>query len=183
METLDTKLIEQSLEVLSLDSYFHDPNKWGRFTREALTTCAPLDFFLIPASSSGKYHQGYELGVGGLVRHTKAAMEVARTLFPLWDFSRKEEDMIMAALALHDLAKPSKTHPIEAKLLLEPISDFWYKEVESVVDLIETHHGQWDHFGKMPRPKSTRQKFVHLCDYLASRKNIAVDINYREERT
>lgn len=182
MEPLDTKLINQSMEVLSLDSYFHDV-KWMRFTEHVITECAPLDFFLIPASSSGKYHQDYELGVGGLVRHTKAAMEVARTLFPLWDFTPGEEDLIMAALALHDLAKPSKTHPIEVKLLLEPIRDMWYKEVEGVVDLIETHHGQWDNFGKMPRPKSTRQKFVHLCDYLASRKNIAVDINYKEENT
>lgn len=181
MENLDTKLINQSLEVLSLDSYFHDPS-WVRFTQEALTTCAPIDFFLIPASSSGKYHQGYELGVGGLIRHTKAVMEVAKTLFPLWNFSYKEEDTIMAALALHDMSKPSKTHPIEVKLLLEPIQDFWYNEVEKVVALIETHHGQWDNFGKMPRPQSTAQKFVHLCDYLASRKNIAVDINYGGEK-
>lgn len=178
METLDTKLIEQSLEVLSLDSYFHDP-AWRRFTREALTRCAPLDFFLIPASSSGKYHQGYELGVGGLVRHTKAAMEVAKTLFPLWNFTPREEDRIWAALALHDMAKPSKTHPLEAKLFLEPMRDQWYREVESVVDLIETHHGQWDNFGKMPRPQSTTQKFVHLCDYLASRKNISIDVGYQ----
>lgn len=180
MEHLETKLIDQTLEMMSLESYFHDI-KWRRFTENALTSCAPMSFFLIPASSSGKYHQGYELGVGGLVRHTMAAMTVAKTLFPLWDFTPQEEDMIMAALALHDIAKPSKTHPLEVKLLLEPITDMWYREVENVVDLIETHHGQWDSFGKMPRPKSTRQKFVHLCDYIASRKNIAINFQYGEE--
>lgn len=138
-------------------------------------------FFTQPASSTGKYHQGYELGVGGLVRHTVAALEVARTLFPVYDFTDKQEDAITCALALHDIAKPSKTHPIEAKLLLEPVNDFGL--FNTVVALIEAHHGQWDQFGKLPKPKSESQKFVHLCDYLASRKNIAVDINYKEEAT
>lgn len=175
-------MIEQSLEVLSLGSRFHDP-ALRRFTETALRECAPLDFFLQPASSSGKYHQGYELGVGGLVRHTLAAITVAETLFPLYNFTDKEKDYIIAALALHDIAKPSKTHPIEVKLLLEPLDPVWHFEIESVVELIETHHGQWDNFGKLPRPKSTAQRFVHLCDYIASRKNIAVDINYKEDKT
>lgn len=182
MDTLDTKLIEQSLEVMSLESRFHNPG-WLHFTKTCLRECAPLDFFLQPASRSGQWHQGYELGVGGLIRHTVAAMEVARTLFPLYHFTKKEEDSIISALALHDLAKPSKTHPIEVKALLEPMRDQWYNEVETVVFLIETHHGQWDYFGRMPHPKSTSQQFVHLCDYIASRKNIAVDIHYKEENT
>ena len=182
MDTLDTTIIEQSLEVMSLDSRFHNAG-WLRFTKKALRECAPMNFFIQPASMSGRWHQGYELGVGGLVRHTVAAMEVARTLFPLYHFSEKEQDQIVAALALHDLAKPSKTHPIEVKAILEPLRDQWYNEVETVVTLIETHHGQWDYFGKMPQPKSTAQQFVHLCDYIASRKNIAVDIHYKEENT
>ena len=113
---------------------------------------------------SGQWHQGYELGVGGLIRHTVAAMEVARTLFPLYHFTEKEEDPIISALALHDLAKPSKTHPIEVKALLEPMRDQWYNEVETVVSLIETHNGQWDYSGKMPHPKCTSQHFVRLRD-------------------
>lgn len=139
-----------------------------------------MDFFLQPASMSGKWHQGYELGVGGLVRHTIAAMDVARTLFPLYSFG-EEEDAIISALALHDLAKPSKTHPVEVEAILEPMRDQWYLEVETVISLIETHHGQWDYYGKMPHPKTPSQQFVHLCDYIASRKNIAVDIFYKEE--
>lgn len=177
---MDTKLIEQSLEVMSLESRFHRL-RWLRFTGTCLRECAPMDFFLQPASMSGKWHQGYELGVGGLVRHTIAAMDVARTLFPTYSFSEEEEDAIISALALHDLAKPSKTHPIEVEAILEPMKDQWYLEVETVVSLIETHHGQWDYYGKMPRPKTPSQQFVHLCDYIASRKNIAVDIFYKEE--
>lgn len=168
-------MIEQSLGVMSLDSRFHD-QAWIRFTKKALRECAPMDFFLQPASMSGKYHQPYELGVGGLVRHTVAAMEVAKTLFPLYDFTESWQDIITSALALHDLAKPSKTHPMEVKALLEPLRDQWYNEVCDVVFLIETHHGQWDYFGKMPRPETSAQQFVHLCDYIASRRNISIDL-------
>lgn len=182
MENLDTKLIEQTLEILRFDSFFHN-KRWEEFVTKAYQYCVPLDFYLMPASMSGLYHQGYELGVGGLVRHTKAAMVVAKTLFPLYHFSEEEQDQLMAALALHDIAKPSKTHPIEVKPLLEIMEDDYYREIEKVVPLIETHHGQWDYFGKMPRPKSTKQEFVHLCDYLASRKNVAIDIYSQEEKT
>lgn len=167
---------------MSLESRFHN-KRWLKFTKDALQQCAPMEFFTQPASMSGQWHQGYELGVGGLVRHTVAAMEVARTLFPLWNFTEGEQDTIISALALHDLAKPSKTHPIEVERLLEPIRDRYFKEVDKVVNLIETHHGQWTYFGKLPEPQSTGQKFVHLCDYIASRKNIAVDVNYQEETT
>lgn len=142
-----------------------------------------MEFFTQPASASGKYHQGYELGLGGLVRHTVAVMEIARTLFPLYQFTEDEEDSIISALCLHDIAKPSKTHPIEAKLILEPLRDKYPTSVRKVCKLIESHHGQWDYFGKLPRPISEAQHFVHLCDYIGSRKNIAVDINYKEEKT
>lgn len=170
----------QSIEVLSLESRFHDA-RWLSFTLEAVSTYAPMEFFIQPASTSGKYHQGYELGIGGLLRHTVAVMEVARTLFPLYSFTEDEEDSIISALCLHDIAKPSRTHPIEVKLLLEPLRDKYPHSVRKVCRLIETHHGQWDYFGKLPRPVSEAQKFVHLCDYLGSRKNIAVDIHYKEE--
>lgn len=177
---LKTNLVNQTLDLMSLESRFHD-RAWLNFTKTAILTCAPTEFFTQPASMSGEHHQDYELGLGGLVRHTIAAMEVARTLFPICEFTEKQEDSVIAALALHDIAKPSKTHPIEAKLVLEPVSNF--DLFDTVVSLIETHHGQWDMFGKMPRPKSELQRFVHLCDYLASRKNIAVDIYYRREET
>lgn len=175
---LDTQLVEQTLELMSFDSLFHSERMLS-FVKTAYRVCVPLQFYILPASSSGKYHPSYSLGVGGLVRHTKAAILIAKMLFPLYHFSEKEEDLILAALALHDVAKPSKTHPIEVEALLDPIRDDYFSEVDKVVPLIESHMGQWDQFGKLPRPKSTIQQFVHLCDYLASRKSITVEINQR----
>ena len=178
---LDTQLVEQTLDLMSFESIFHN-ERMKDFVETAYRVCVPLQFYILPASSSGKYHPDYSLGVGGLVRHTKAAIMIAQMLFPLYHFSEKEEDRILAALALHDVAKPSKTHPIEVEALLEPILDDFYKEIEDVIPLIESHMGQWDQFGKLPRPKSTIQQFTHMCDYLASRKSITVNINHKEEK-
>ena len=174
--------MEQTLTLMSFDSIFHS-ERMKEFVEQAYRTCVPLDFFIQPASSSGKYHPHYSLGVGGLVRHTKAAMLLAKDLFPLHHFTEKEEDLILAALALHDVAKPSKLHPIEVRAILEPIEDDYYHEIEKIIPLVESHMGQWDQFGKLPKPQSTMQHFVHLCDYLASRRYITVDINYKEETT
>lgn len=81
-ETLDTKLLEQSISIMELDQFFHS-RRMQLFVERAYRTCVPMDFFTQPASSSGKYHPSYALGVGGLVRHTKAAMIMAKMLFPL----------------------------------------------------------------------------------------------------
>ena len=66
----------------------------------------PDYFFMVPASSSGKYHPSYALGDGGLVRHTKAAVAVAHELFNLEmfqkQFSDTEQDLILLSLILHD---------------------------------------------------------------------------------
>ena len=47
----------------------------------------PNYFRHIGASTSGKYHPAYTLGEGGLVRHTKAAVGIAKELIradPFW---------------------------------------------------------------------------------------------------
>lgn len=150
-----------------------------QFTEEALLY-ANEEFFFQPASMSGKYHPAYALGVGGLLRHTKAAIIVAEELFPLWGFSLKTQDYILSALALHDLEKPSKLHSIEVKLKLEPLRDKYIKEFDQIIPLLESHMGQWDQYGKLPRPKNKAQHFVHLCDYLASRKSIIVELGINE---
>lgn len=172
-------LVEQSLEILSLDSLFKS-QRVKEFVEEAFWRCVPIEFFLQPASSSGKYHPTYSLGVGGTVRHTKAALILAQELFPLYDFTDLEQDYIIAALCLHDVCKPSKLHPIEVKRILDVLVEDYPSEVAAVVYLIESHMGQWDQYGKLPRPDTDIRKFVHLCDYLASRKCITVETVSRE---
>lgn len=153
--------------------------KIKNFIDEALLY-VPDSFFCLPASSSGKYHPTYSLGLGGLVRHTAAALYFAEELFPLYRFTKKQQDYIRVALILHDTQKPSKTHPIEVKLALEPMRDKYPVIFDRVIPLVESHMGQWDYFGKLPQPRSTTERFVHLCDYLASRKEVSVELFRRD---
>lgn len=178
METLDTKLIEQTLKLMSFESFFQS-DRICEFVKRAYRECVPLEVFIQPASMSGKYHPKYSLGVGGLLRHIKASMVLAKGLLPLYHFTASDADYMLAALALHDIAKPDKLHPLMVEPLLDPLKEEYYGEIERIIPLIESHMGQWDQFGKLPQPKSSMQSFVHLCDYLASRSYIIVDIDER----
>ena len=123
------------------------------------------------------------------MRHTKAAVSIAKELLVLeqYDFSENEKDQIYAALILHDTYKAGKDsseydsrksyttvteHPVIAHDMIYDASD---PDAATVADLIITHMGQWNtkyHSTEeiMPKPVTNAQKFVHLCDYFASRK-------------
>ncbi|MBO5704742.1 MAG: HD domain-containing protein [Alphaproteobacteria bacterium] len=153
---------------------------------------APDYFWTMPASTTGKYHPEYTLGEGGLVRHTKAAVWIANELLRLDMFKRISQlsDEIYAALILHDTIKKgmdgsaytTTDHPLRASEFVQKVANDtgWgdYAPVRTIRNLIETHMGQWntDHDGNevLPRPRTPEQVFVHLCDYLASRKFINI---------
>lgn len=153
----------------------------------------PKYFLEVPASSTGKYHPAYALGPGGLYRHVQAALKIALDLFTIHDFTPAEKDTIIAALMLHDCWKqgaeetrPDMTarkvhttheHPITAANKVQE----HFKNSEYARDVsaaIASHMGQWrtNQYSSviLPPPKTPVQKFVHLCDYLASRRSIEV---------
>lgn len=156
--------------------------KVKEFTKEMIELL-PEYFFEVPASSTGKYHPQYALGRGGLVRHTKAAIGIARELFRLeeYKFDPYLQDLIVAALILHDGFKhgaPKQRYTLieHPKLIAAYIRGrSKFIDRESVCHLIETHMGQWVHDYKtgakvLEKPETKAQKFIHLCDYIASRK-------------
>lgn len=161
---------------------------------ETAVSGLPDYFFEVAASSTGKYHPAYALGNGGLVRHTKAAVTIAHELLQLemfWKFTQTERDLILIALILHDGRKhgveKSKftvaEHPVLAadyiKEVNEKTSLLTEEQKRILAGLICSHMGQWntDRYGNvlMPKPVTPMQKFVHLCDYLASRKYLLFD--------
>lgn len=153
----------------------------------------PDYFFEVPASSTGKYHPEYTQGTGGLLRHSKAAMRIGHEL--LSDpaigskYSEKEQDLMLMALLIHDGLKcgnPKEKytrfdHPI---LMADYIMDneellgLEVEEIEFLGDVIKTHMGPWttDYNGVdiLEKPTTKYQNFVHMCDYLASRKCVLV---------
>lgn len=174
--------------------------KESRIKESCMTMISLLPdyFFQIPASSTGKYHPEFTLGEGGLVRHVKAAVMIAKDLLdnPLIGdkYTSCEKDLMLMALILHDGLKSGMTHnrytqfdhPILIKNYIIDNKDklsLSDKELEFIGSVISAHMGPWnkDYNGNevLPVPKTKYENFVHMCDYLASRKylNIKFDNN------
>ena len=164
---------------------------------KTLIKLLPDYFFEIPASSTGKYHPKYALGENGLVRHTKAAVRFAHELLSNntigAKFSDRDKDLIIMALILHDGLKSGLEHDKYTKfdhplLISKYIMDNKDKLLMNIDDMrkmcsmIESHMGQWtyDSYHKrevLPKPRTAEQRFVHMCDYLASRKFVDVSFS------
>lgn len=149
----------------------------------------PDYFYTMPASMSGLHHPEFSLGKGGLVRHTKVAVRIAIELFRdnvfnTFDFNEHSQDLILMALLLHDGFKQGKIesghtafdHPlIAAEFVFQNITKLSMNQLDTlqVRRLIVSHMGPWniDENGNkvLPLPIRYDEKFVHLCDYLASR--------------
>ena len=153
----------------------------------------PDYFFSVAASSTGKYHPEYALGNGGLLRHSKAAMRIGFELLSnpaIGDkYTNHEKDLMLMALLIHDgvkhgIPKEKYTrfdHPIlMAEFLMEYEEEIGLEmeDIEFLGDVIKTHMGVWtkDYNGEevLEPPKTKYQNFVHMCDYLASRKCLQV---------
>lgn len=159
-----------------------------------LVNLLPDYFFEVAAASTGKYHPSYAQGDGGLLRHSKAAMRIGFELLSnpcIGDkYTDDEKDLMLIGLLVHDglkLGMPKERytrfdHPIlMANFIkanaaeLEELSD---TEITFLGDVIKTHMGPWtkDYDGNevLEKPKTKYQNFVHMCDFLASRKCLEV---------
>ena len=161
---------------------------------ETLIELLPDYFFEIPASSTGKYHPDFAAGKGGLVRHTKVAVRFAYELLSNGTvgckFSDHDKDLIIIALTLHDGLKCGIDHEkytrfdhplLVSKYIMENKDKLKMEidDIRKVCLMIETHMGEWtyDNYHKkevLTKPRTAEQRFVHMCDYLASRKFVDV---------
>jgi hypothetical protein len=189
---------KQKLEIFSAELELIISADIQNFTHSAIMQL-PDYFFSVPASSTGKYHPAYALGEGGLLRHTKAAINIAASMFGnttiCGKFSQRDRDCIISALILHDgfksgLVQQSNTCSNHPTLVVEYLREYFthnmpnedeYYAMEEVFPLIESHMGQWntDKDGKviLPLPASGPARYVHMCDYLASRKLIEINFD------
>lgn len=166
-------------------------------TANVLLDLIPSYFYEIAASSTGKYHPSFALGSGGLVRHTKVAVRIAYEL--LYNdtigrvFTENDKDLIILSLIFHDslkegLAKNTHTvfdHPLIASNFIKEQKEKLFLndgELKIVIGMIESHTGEWNTNGYsnviLPLPNNKYERFVHMCDFLASRKFL--DIKFEE---
>lgn len=153
----------------------------------------PSYFFKVPASSTGKYHPLFALGEGGLFRHTKVVSKIAMELLEIEDrFSQNDKDLIIMASVMHDgfkygIKKEDYTrfdHPLIVSRVIMENSKKMNMNMDCLRKLcmiIESHMGKFnkDYNGNsvLPLPKNELERFLHKCDYLASRKFLGVKFN------
>ena len=162
---------------------------------KTLINLLPDYYFEIPASSTGKYHPKFAATTNGLIKHTKVAVRIAHELLINetigFKFSDNEKDLIIMALVLHDGLKSGNPkekytrfdHPLlMSKLIMENKNKLNLNtdEIRTLCSIIETHMGQWtiDPYTKkeiLPKPTTEIQRFVHMCDYLSSKKFLDVE--------
>lgn len=145
---------------------------------------APKAYFIREASSTNKYHPPSSRGYEGLLRHVKRCVYVAEQLLRnnIYQKLVPHHDTIIAALILHDCKKYGdnnskwslKNH---AELAAYWIADMQYDKLneitrKEIAQLVLTHMGQW---GRVV-PSNSLEKFVHLCDYIASLKELEREV-------
>ncbi len=159
----------------------------------------PNYFYEVPASSTGKYHPAFAQGDGGLLRHTKVAVKIAYDILSdeclCQGYTDIEKDLVIIALIMHDGLKYGfekgkytlVNHPILAAKLVRDNKEkltFTDEELDLLCGMIEAHMGPFnkDFNGNvmMPLPKNKYERFVHMCDLLASKKYLDVKFNQND---
>ncbi len=171
----------------------------ARIVKDAalLVSNLPDYFFEEGASSTGKYHPKYAAGKGGLLRHVKAAVKFAVELLNNSIIGKQytsiERDLIILAIIFHDglkygLVKDDNytkfDHPLLAADFIKDNANklnMTKEEIDKVYSMIAAHMGPWNSSDysktELPVPNKPLEKFVHMCDYLASRRFINVDFD------
>ena len=162
----------------------------------------PAYIWEVGASSTGKYHPQYSLGVGGLMRHQIAVVRFLNYFFELEQynvkFTTREMDLMRVAGLCHDGRKSGEQsdyekskftkfdHPIQMANAIRNYDGQYlnHDELEFMAHCIESHMGQWSTDRKssviLPKPVDEAQHFVHLADYLASRKDLTMAFDNME---
>lgn len=115
------KMPEQNKEMLEKAECIEDiiamieHDDLRAFTYYVISQCHP-DFWIIPSSSTGKYHPDWENGNGGLIRHIRAVTTYAISGLRRYGYgcdytgmdpndSAEARDIIVCAALLHDWGK------------------------------------------------------------------------------
>ena len=162
---------------------------------EKCIEAAPKYFFLVPASSSLKYHPAYACETPlGLAKHTVALVRILNHMFNVESirsqFTSRERDLLRVAGIAHDMMKSGTQeeyeqnkytkfdHPMRAARMVLTIDGLLDDEKRFIANAIASHMGQWNTDKRsdvvLPKPRNKHQIIIHLADYLASRKDIEI---------
>lgn len=159
---------------------------------EELIVNADDYFFTVAASTSGKYHPQFDLGNGGLARHTRCVVFFAECLATSNMYSDHDKDLLIVSALAHDIKKLGNdgsahtvgNHPeLAAKYVKEIAEKIGSKvpavDLETITGMVNSHMGQWGQRDGMPLPKTPLEFTLQNADYIASRKEI-LDFDFKE---
>jgi len=153
---------------------------------------APLYFWVIPSSSSGKYHPAFSQGEQGLVKHVIAVMYYAMEFSRTFGLNDLDSACAIAAAAIHDMCKYGLEYNVRYFGVHECLvrvklgkketnleGDLPRDVYDKIIRAVETHNGNiargdWTAF-RIP-PADDIARVVHMADYTASRKRFVYDI-------
>ena len=153
---------------------------------EELISNADEYFFTVAASTSGKYHPQFDLGEGGLVRHTRCVVFFAECEAISRMFTDHEKNLMIVAAIAHDIKKLGDgkgKHTVDDHLRFaaEYINDtnkrteLLSADDENILaNMVLSHMGKWGHekIADLPLPKTELEKALQAADYIASRKEL-----------
>ena len=184
---------ENTLDSLSeeLNLIHHVPL---RQLTEAVLLAAPRCFWTMPASTTGKHHPSFSQGEGGLLRHTRMVVRVARDLLDMQGVPEGDQrySLIVSAALLHDCCKKSDDelytawdHPLRARQLIVRVAEEACRPacpaytlapelLNTLGELVSRHMGRWNTSRyspiQLPLPRTGLERMLHTADFLASRK-------------
>ena len=158
----------------------------------------PDYIFMIPSSTSLKYHNATQCKTHGQLMHILMFAEIMNYILDLEYVKEKTDqvkrDCLRCTPIFHDAIKCGTNgsqytvhdHPLLAgKWIRDTVveHDIDKETKEYIARLCESHSGQWISNKRssviLPKPENDEQFLVHLCDYLSSRSNI--DMTYSDE--
>lgn len=106
-------------------------------------------------------------------------------------FTSRERDLLRVAGIAHDMQKSGSQedyekskytkfdHPLRAANMVRKLSGLPEEEKEYIASAIETHMGAFNTDKRnpgiiLPKPETDAQILLHVCDYLASRKDLEI---------
>lgn len=184
---------EEKISVFANEiNYIKDANLKA-FATELIANAEDY-FFTVAASSSGKYHPTFSLGVGGLTRHTRCVAYFAMSAGESYNFDQHTTDLLVIAALAHDIKKQGngssgytvREHPLYgADYVLDIQAQnpklITKKDAEKVAGAIRSHMGKWEGTREwvkdvnkelFPMPKDGFEQALQMADYVASRKYI-----------
>lgn len=158
----------------------------------------PDYIFVIPSSTSFKYHNKTQCQPHGQILHMLMFGEVMNYILDLEyvkeNTNEKQRDCLRCTPIFHDAIKCGTNgsqytvhdHPLLAGEWIRNTSvehDINTETKEYIARLCESHSGQWISNKRssviLPKPENDEQFLIHMCDYLSSRSNL--DMTYSDE--